>query len=109
MNSAGASEEMRGALADELGADWHDQDLPVPIMASEDFSYYLGKVPGAFALVGADDGENHDAPCHSPLYDFNDRLIPIVARCFARLAGAPLPNAGTDRFEEQSAPAALQE
>lgn len=109
VNHETASAEMRGALADELGIDWHDSALPVPIMASEDFSYYLGQVPGAFALIGADDGDRHDAPCHSPLYDFNDRLIPIVARCFARLAGAPLPNAPAVRHEEQSAPAALHE
>ncbi len=109
VNHPGASEEMRGALTDVLGPDWHDKDLPVPIMASEDFSYYLGQVPGAFALIGADDGENHASPCHSPLYDFNDRLIPIVARCFARLAGAPLPNAAAIRNSEQSEPAALQE
>ncbi|HSP02806.1 MAG TPA: M20/M25/M40 family metallo-hydrolase, partial [Acidimicrobiales bacterium] len=64
---------------------------PVPIMASEDFSYYLTEVPGAFALVGADDGQGHDASCHSPHYDFNDRLIGPVVRVYARLAGAPLP------------------
>jgi len=109
VNDPAAAEAMRGALADELGPGWLDQDLPVPIMASEDFSYYLGEIPGAFALVGADDGEDHDSPCHSPLYDFNDRLIPIVARCFARLAGAPLPNAATVQHKEQSAPTALQE
>ena len=109
VNHPGASEEMRGALADERGPDWHDSQIPVPIMSSEDFIYFLGEVPGAFALIGADDGENHDSPCHSPLYDFNDRLIPIAARCFARLAGAPLPNAATVQHKEQSAPEALQD
>jgi amidohydrolase len=98
VNHAGPAGEMRGALAEELGADWQAGHLPVPIMASEDFSYYLGQVPGAFALIGSDDGEmQHAQPCHSPRYDFNDRLIPVVARVFARVAGAPLPDSHTPR------------
>jgi amidohydrolase len=83
--------ELRAALADELGDDWLAQQARVPIMASEDFSYYLDQVPGAFALVGADDGRGHHEPCHSARYDFNDALIPHVARVYARLAGVPVP------------------
>jgi metal-dependent amidase/aminoacylase/carboxypeptidase family protein len=63
----------------------HGQALP--IMASEDFSYYLQAIPGAFALIGSNDGEGHDVPCHSPHYDFNDRLIADVCRWFCQLAG----------------------
>ncbi|WP_372865077.1 N(2)-acetyl-L-2,4-diaminobutanoate deacetylase DoeB2 [Spongiibacter sp.] len=63
------------------------KDIAVPIMASEDFSYYLREIPGAFALIGADDGRNHSKPCHSAHYDFNDRLIPMVSRLYAGLAG----------------------
>lgn len=92
INHAGPAAELRDALADELGPSWRSTATPVPVMASEDFSYYLEVVPGAFALLGADDGNGHDAPCHSPHYDFNDRLIPRVARVFARLAGGPLPD-----------------
>ncbi|MDO6583115.1 N(2)-acetyl-L-2,4-diaminobutanoate deacetylase DoeB2 [Photobacterium sp. 2_MG-2023] len=70
-----------------------DHAISLPVMASEDFSYYLQQVPGAFALIGADDGEPvHQYPCHSPHYDFNDRLLEKVVRWYARLAGAPLPN-----------------
>lgn len=63
----------------------------MPIMASEDFSYYLKALPGAFALIGSDDGHGHDAPCHSPHYDFNDRLIEDVCRWFCRLTGMRTP------------------
>lgn len=66
-------------------------DIRLPIMASEDFSYYLQEIPGAFALIGSDDGPLHQAPCHSPNYDFNDRLIPLVTAMFSRLCGAPVP------------------
>lgn len=89
VNHPGPAEEMRAALAGRLGPKWQATDALVPIMASEDFSYYLDEVPGAFALIGADDGDGHDVPCHSPRYDFNDRLIDPAAGVLARLAGAP--------------------
>jgi len=68
-----------------------EPSLLLPVMASEDFSYYLEKIPGAYALIGADDGNGHGVPIHSPEYDFNDRLIPTVSRLLARLVGAPTP------------------
>lgn len=68
-----------------------DQNTLSPIMASEDFSYYLEKIPGAYALIGANDGPDHQSPCHSPHYDFNDRLIEKVTTLFAQVVGAPLP------------------
>ncbi|MBX3246569.1 MAG: N(2)-acetyl-L-2,4-diaminobutanoate deacetylase DoeB2 [Myxococcales bacterium] len=83
------AEAMRAALAAELGPTWRSE-IPAPIMASEDFSYYLAAIPGAFALVGSGKGED-DPPCHSPHYDFDDALIARVARVYVRLAGAPLP------------------
>lgn len=67
----------------------HGQSLPV--MASEDFSYYLRKIPGAFALIGSNDGRNTPHPCHSPHYDFNDRLLEDVCRWFCRLTGMRTP------------------
>ena len=92
VNHAAQAAIMRGALLDEFGSGALDAPVRVPIMASEDFSYYLKHTPGAFALIGAGDGqERHDVPCHSSRYDFNDALIPHVARIYARLAGAPLP------------------
>jgi len=95
INHASEAALMRDAIAGDLGEQWHFDELPVPIMASEDFSYYLKEIPGAFALIGADDGKGHHEPCHSPRYDFNDRLLPIVTRIYARLAGAPLPDQAT--------------
>lgn len=87
------AQNMRNALRHELGEDWQYNQIAIPIMASEDFSYYLQEIPGAFALIGADDGQfQHQKPCHSPHYDFNDALIPIVVRVFAKLAGMPPSN-----------------
>ena len=95
VNHPAEAGRMREAIAADLGESWHFENIPVPIMASEDFSYYLKEIPGAFALIGADDGQGHHEPCHSPRYDFNDRLLPMVTRIYARLAGAPLPEQST--------------
>jgi amidohydrolase len=91
VNHSEQAAELRTALEEELGPSWNSESTLVPVMASEDFSYYLAHVPGAFAMLGADDGNGHAYPCHSSRYDFNDGLIPHVARVFARVAGAPVP------------------
>lgn len=90
VNHPGEAARYREALLAELGGDGLDAGLKTPIMASEDFSYYLNQIPGAFALIGADDGQGHDHACHSPKYDFNDRLIDMVGRIYARIAGCPV-------------------
>ena len=94
INHADAAQQYRAALAAELGEGYADSDLMLPIMASEDFSYYLNEIPGAFALVGmsenASTAAGYDAPCHSPVYRFNDRILETVIRVFARLAGLPV-------------------
>lgn len=92
VNHAGPAADYRQALTDEFGDRSLDGDILLPAMASEDFSYYLAACPGAFALIGADDGSaHHDASLHRNDYDFNDALIARVTRVYARLAGAPLP------------------
>lgn len=90
-NHAQQASRMRQTWQQEWGEGSLEEALLMPVMASEDFSYYLQEVPGAFALIGADDGPEHQASCHSVYYDFNDRLIELVTRLFSRLAGAPLP------------------
>lgn len=87
VNDSMEAARFRNALGATLGADWESRSTLVPVMASEDFSYYLNEVPGAFALVGADDGPGHSVPCHSPAFDFNDALIPVMLRVFAQLVG----------------------
>lgn len=78
---------MREVFRQELGESWRSDHL-APVMASEDFSYYLEQIPGAFALIGSNDGDTrHGIPCHNVQYDFNDRLIETVSRCLIRLAG----------------------
>jgi len=91
VNHSDAAQRMRDVWQKLHGADSLATRQPLPVMASEDFSYYLKEVPGAFALIGADDGPAHQHPCHSPYYDFNDRLVEPVTRLYTKLVGAPLP------------------
>lgn len=95
INDASAAQAYREVLAAELGDQFNKTDLMVPIMASEDFSYYLQQIPGAFALIGMaeqqSDGKKYEYPCHNPNYEFNDRLIETVMKVFVRLVGLKLP------------------
>src|SRR6202030_550026 len=54
------------------------------VMASEDFSYMLQHVPGAYIQIGNGDGEGA-CEVHNPGYDFNDGALPYGASLFARL------------------------
>jgi hippurate hydrolase len=74
-------------LQEVLGERWLHPETRLPLMASEDFSYYLEKVPGAFAIIGAGDGDLFAIPCHNSRYVFNDNLIEPMAHVMIRLAG----------------------
>lgn len=90
VNHPGPAAEVRSMLAAELGEDWAAHRDRTPVLASEDFSYYLQEIPGAFALIGGG-AERPAAPLHSAEYDFNDDLIDPAARVLIGLAGAPNP------------------
>ncbi|MCP4718510.1 MAG: amidohydrolase [Desulfobacteraceae bacterium] len=53
-----------------------------PWMGSEDFSFMLEKVPGAFLFIGNGDS----APVHNSEYDFDDRVIPFGVKFYQSLA-----------------------
>ena len=54
----------------------------IPMMGSEDFSYFLKEVPGCFAWIG--NGES--ASLHNPNYDFNDSILAIGSSFLASIA-----------------------
>jgi amidohydrolase len=56
----------------------------LPVMGSEDFSFYQNKIPGCFFYLGGGD-ETHDKNIHSPYFDFNDKSIPIGVEMFIRI------------------------
>jgi len=95
INHPKAAADYRAALQAERCDHTAQSKLLMPLMASEDFSYYLNEIPGAFALIGMAEtskkGQHYSAPCHSPEYVFNDHVIEQVVKVFSRLAGAPVP------------------
>ncbi len=76
-----------------VGADKVDRN-PALIMASEDFSYMLERVPGCYINIGNGSVEG-GCEVHNPAYDFNDAALPLGAAFFARLVETRLPLAGS--------------
>jgi hippurate hydrolase len=60
-----------------------------PGMGSEDFSFMMEKVPGAYIQVGNGDS----APLHNPAYNFNDEATPYGAALLATLVERKLARA----------------
>jgi hippurate hydrolase len=67
---------------------------PALIMASEDFSFMLERVPGCYINIGNGEGEG-GCEVHNPAYDFNDATLPLGASFFARLVEARLKKAAS--------------
>lgn len=68
-------------------------DKLTPVTFGEDFSYMLEKVPGSFIMIGT--GASHDGKVHqvhTPLYDFNDEIIPLGVAYWAELVKQELKN-----------------
>ena len=80
-NDRQATQEMADAAAELVGEGDVDRNKP-PASASEDFSFMLEKVPGAYINLG--NGEA-SAPVHNDRYDFNDEIIPLGAALYARV------------------------
>ena len=83
-HAEGAARVLRVA-ADLLGAD-RVHEMTTPIMGSEDFSYVLQRVPGAFAFLGTrpDSGPAH--PNHSNRMIVNEAALPTGAAMHVAVA-----------------------
>jgi len=64
-----------------------------PAMGSEDFSFMMEKVPGAYIVVGNGTGAG---VLHNPHYDYNDEATPFGAALFARLVERQLPRSALE-------------
>jgi hippurate hydrolase len=68
-----------------------DRDSP-PVMASEDFSFMLERVPGAHISIG----NGASASVHNHRYDFNDAAIPYGSALYAAIVKRKLPKGEVD-------------
>lgn len=89
VNSVAETDFAARVAAEIVGDDHILHDTP-PVMGAEDFAYMLAERPGAYIWVGQADS-THQAYVHHPAYNFNDRILPIGASYFARLAERALP------------------
>ena len=81
------------AAAMTVGRDKVDPNTP-RISGAEDFAFMLEKKPGAYIMIGnggPDEGGCHNV--HSPLYDFNDRILTTGAAYWVNLVQLELGNA----------------
>ena len=81
INDPGATTAIADAAAELVGEDKVNRNRE-PVMGSEDFSFMLEKVPGAYIHVGNGPG----AAAHNPHYNFNDEAIPYGAALYVQVA-----------------------
>lgn len=62
------------AATETVGADRVNPELK-PLTGSEDFSFMLKEVPGAYILIGNGRDDAYCANVHTPNYDFNDSIL----------------------------------
>ncbi len=90
--------EFAAAICTELVGEASVDRDPALIMASEDFSFMLEKVPGCYINIGNGDGAG-GCEVHNPAYDFNDASLPLGAAFFARAVEAKLAGGASARVE----------
>ena len=88
VNNADEAEFAAGICAEVVGAENVVRNPPL-IMASEDFSFMLERVPGCYFNIGNGTGEGA-CEVHNPAYDFNDEALPLGATVFARIVETKL-------------------
>ena len=89
VNDAAEAEFAARICTELVGAANVDRQPPL-IMASEDFSCMLERVPGCYINIGNGVGVG-GCEVHNPAYDFNDAALPLGAAFFARLVESRLP------------------
>ena len=85
INDANAVEVAKATIAEHFGDDAMIE-LATPMMGSEDFSFLLEEVPGAYVLIGNGDSSG----LHTTTYDFNDEILETGAMYFYHLAKSQL-------------------
>ena len=88
INDAEQTDAIADAAAALVGEANVDRVKP-PGMGSEDFSFMMEKVPGAYIQVGNGDS----AQLHNPAYNYNDECTPFGAALLASIAERKLAKA----------------
>ena len=81
-----------GVIRDWLGDDGLIANSE-PVTGSEDFAFFLEKVPGCYVFIGNGVGSEGGCMVHNAGYDFNDRVLPTGASYWVRVAETYLKKA----------------
>ena len=84
-NDPAQTEFCKQVVCDWLGDDGLI-DNTEPVTASEDFAFFLEKVPGCHVFIGNGEGVDGGCMVHNAGYDFNDRVLSTGASYWVRLA-----------------------
>lgn len=89
------NDERHSALCRNVIRDWlGDEGLvanPEPASGSEDFAFFLERVPGCYVFIGNGLGTEGGCMVHNPGYDFNDAVLSTGATYWVKLVEACLP------------------
>ena len=88
-NHAKETEFCKQVIRDWLGEDGLIANAE-PVSASEDFAFFLEKVPGCYVNIGNGVGSEGGCMVHNPGYDFNDAVLSTGASYWVRLTEAYL-------------------
>ena len=91
-NDPAQTEFCKQVVRDWLGPDGLIEDIE-PVTGSEDFAFFLEKVPGCYVFIGNGEGSEGGCMVHNPGYDFNDRVLPTGASYWVRVAESYLKRA----------------
>lgn len=91
MNDADQAALCRRVVTDWCGEDGLIQN-PQPVPGSDDFAFFLERVPGCYLFMGSGEDQWGDCMLHNPGYDFNDRVLSTGASLWVRLAETALPS-----------------
>ena len=77
------------AFCQQVVRDWLGDDgmldISEPVTGSEDFAFFLEKVPGCYIFIGNGIGSEGGCMVHNAAYDFNDRVLSTGATYWVKL------------------------
>ncbi len=91
-NDPAQTEFCKQVVRNWLGPDGLIEDIE-PVTGSEDFAFFLEKVPGCYVFIGNGEGSEGGCMVHNPGYDFYDRVLPTGASYWVRVAESYLQRA----------------
>lgn len=85
-NDPAMTDFARGALVEAFGPN-AIAEINEYSMASEDFAFFLQKVPGTYFRLGTSDADHPPISIHNARFDFNDAALEPGIQAFAALVG----------------------